>query len=144
MQPRFEQLNDAELAQIQSNIESAEDLAAEFSAGDASSPLDAAILDRTFARWLATEESDSGRINVVLNAIGSAFGQLLVDESGFEWVIATDQYGTDLAVVALPGRGDVLVYPTNMVAKRWESKDTLFMQPLFDFVTQKVRELAAK
>jgi len=50
-----------------------------------------------------------------------------VDGAGFQWTIATDNYGTDLAVLALPGGGDVLVYPANFVAKRWERRASNFL-----------------
>ena len=144
MLPRFEELNNAERESISSSIDSARELASSYSPADVSRPLDAEVLDRTFAAWLAAGEKDATRINHVLNSIGCAFGQLLVEAAGFEWVIASDEYGTDLALLALPGRGDVLVYPTNMIAKRWESKETEFLVPLFKFLTHKVRELAAK
>ena len=143
MLPRFEELNDAEREWLSSCIDFAGQFVSAYSPADASRTLDAAVLDRTYAAWLATGETDTDRINQVINAVGFAFGQLLVDAVGFAWVVATDQYGTEMALLALPGRGDVLVYPTNMVAKRWQSRETGFLVPLFGVVTQQVRDLAA-
>jgi hypothetical protein len=143
MLPRFEDLNDAEREWLASCIGYAGQLVAAYSPADASRPLDAAALDRTWAAYLATGDTDTDRVNGVINSIGFAFGQLLVDAVGFAWVVATDQYGTEMALLALPGKGDVLVYPTNMVAKRWQSRETDFLVPLFGVVTQQVRDVQA-
>jgi hypothetical protein len=139
----IEELNDAERRWLTSCIDVARQLIAEHAPADQSRSLDAGILDRTYAAWLATGESDGNRINQVINAIGFAFGQLLVDTAGFRWVVATDQYGCEMAILALPGRGDVLVYPANMVAKRWPSRETEFLVPLFKIITQQVRDVEA-
>jgi hypothetical protein len=143
MLPRFEDLNDAEREWLATCIDYAGQLVAAYSPADASRSLDAAALDRTWAAWLATGDTDTDRINGVINAVGFAFGQLLVDAAGFAWVVATDQYGTEMALLALPGKGDVLVYPTNLVAKRWESRETDFLVALFGVVTQQVRDVQA-
>jgi hypothetical protein len=141
--PRFEDLNDGEREWLASCIGFAGQLVAAYSPADAGRPLTAAALDRTWAAFVATGDTDTDRINGVVNAVGFAFGQLLVEATGFAWVVATDQYGTELALRALPGRGDVLVYPTNMVAKRWPSRETGFLEPLFGVITQQVRDVQA-
>jgi hypothetical protein len=46
---------------------------------------------------------------------------------GLAWVIASGKNGSDLAVYGLPGKGDVLVYPANFVAKRWERREKNFL-----------------
>ena len=144
MQQRIEDLNDAEREWLASCIDGARQLVAAYSPADASRPLDAGILDRAYSAWLATGDSDTDRINQVINAVGFAFGELLVEAARFRWVVATDQYGCEMALLALPGRGDVLVYPSNMVAKRWQSRETGFLAPLFGAITQQVRDVEAK
>ena len=52
-----------------------------------------------------------------------------VDDLGLAWVVATDEHGTEIAVHGEPG--DVLIYPTNLVAKRWTSGEDRFIEPLF-------------
>jgi hypothetical protein len=141
VQQRIEDLNDAERDWLASCIDGARQLIAAYSPADVSRPLDADVLDRTYAAWLATGETDPDRVNQVINAVGFAFGQLLVDAAGFRWVVATDPYGCEMALLALPGRGDVLVYPSNMVAKRWQSRETGFLLPLFGVITQQVRDV---
>jgi Domain of unknown function (DUF3806) len=141
--PRFENLNDAEREWLAWCISYAGQLVAASSSADTPRPMDAAVLDRTYAVWLATDETNTDRINQVINAIEIAFGQLLVNAAGFAWVVASDQYGTEMALLALPGKGDVLVYPTNMVANRWQSRETGFLAPLFGVVSQQVRDVQA-
>jgi hypothetical protein len=141
--PRFEDLNDAEREWLASCMRHTEQLVAAYSPTDSCLPFDPHVLDRTYAAWLATGEMDAGRINQVINSIGSSFGQLLVDSAGFNWVVATDQHGTDMALLALAGKGDVLVYPTHMIAKRWQTRETGFLAPLFEVVTKQVRDVAS-
>jgi hypothetical protein len=144
VQQRIEEPNGDEQGWLASCIESAFGLVKTYtSTTESIQRLNPSLLDRTFAAWLAAGETDNDRINHVINAIGFAFGQLLVEAAGFRWVVASDQYGCEMAVLALPGRGDVLIYPANMVAKRWLSKETGFLAPLFDVITNKVRELEA-
>jgi hypothetical protein len=97
-------------------------------------------LDHAWASWLDRQNVDPEDPNTVINAVGVAFGHSLV-ESGFEWVIATDEAGSDLAVYALPGSVDVLVYPANVVAKRYERRESTFLQAVHDEIVARVREL---
>jgi hypothetical protein len=143
MQQRIEELNDAERKLLVSSIENAKQLVSAYSPTDLGQPMNAGVLDRAYAGWLATNEADVNRINQVINSIGCAFGQLLVDEVGFRWVVATDDHGCEMAILALPGKGDVLVYPANMVAKRWQTRETGFLEALYRVITGQVRGLAA-
>lgn len=115
---------DAERAWIQAQLAAARELTG--SPGDTLPSL--AELDRAFAEGLTGSVEE---VNAVINAIGIAFGEHLVQRSAFEWVIATGEYGTDLAILAFPGAGDVTVFPANFVAKRWESGQTFFLEARF-------------
>ena len=134
----------AELEWIRANLEVAGELAAMQGAARTSVTEDPAVLDRIFDSWLADWEeggSDARGVepNDLVNAVGLAFGQLLVDTLGFEWVVATDAGGTELAVRAQPG--DVLVYPANAAAKRLERRETGAFVPLYREVRARVEEL---
>jgi hypothetical protein len=137
----FEPLRDAERGWITNQLQVLDGLMQAYSPGDAGKPLNAAALDRLFATWLPQAGQDADLINAVINGVGIGFGSLLVD-AGFDWVIATDEYGTDLAVLALPGTADVLVYPANFVAKRFERRETGFMVRAYDEMVGKVRHLS--
>jgi hypothetical protein len=70
-----------------------------------------------------------------LNAFGIALGQHLVEHLGLEWMIAEDDQGSEIAVW---GRaGDVLVFPPNLVAKRYVDR-------IPEFFEETVTQLAAQ
>lgn len=94
-------------------------------------------LDQAFNSWRHSASHDPAQANSIINCVGAAFGQHLVNTTPLEWVIATDEYGTELAVYGLPDRGDVLVYPQNFVAKRYESKAGTF-------IVQSINEIQAQ
>jgi hypothetical protein len=129
---KFSSLKQAEREWIATQLENAAQLVASFAPEDAGGPITLKSLDRTWEAWLATSPTEVEEINGVINCIGVQFGQILVDKAGFEWTIASDEAGTDLAVRALPNRADVLMYPANFVAKRWESRETGFLNAGFN------------
>jgi hypothetical protein len=128
MEHRFSELTEKEVAWVARQIQAASKFVQAFSPTDAGNRLTPVALDRAFAAWLGTQEQDSKAINETINCVGVAFGQFLVDGLGLAWVIATDEHGSDLAVYGLPGKGDVLIYPANFVAKRWERRETNFLE----------------
>jgi hypothetical protein len=77
--------------------------------------------------------------NEAINLVGLAFGQLLVERFGLEWVALSDEHGTEIAV---RGPSDFTVFPTNFVAKRYESGDTGFLAPFVDEIGTKLRRCA--
>ena len=77
----------------------------------------------------------------ITNAVGMAFGQYLVDRLGFQWVAVFDDHCAEVAVVALPGRGDLLIFPPNLVGKRWQSGVTAFLVPIYEEVAANLRRL---
>lgn len=111
---------------------------------NAGQPLPLAVLDRAFKAWLAKDPTDANEINAVINAVGVVFGDHLVEGTGLKWVIATDPHGSDLAVYGLPGSGDVLVYPANLIAKRWERRETDFLEEVYGEMSATIRSVAAQ
>ena len=93
--------------------------------------------------FVAGNGDDIDAVNGVINAVGITFGQFLVDNLGLKWVIATDDEGSDLAVYGLPGKGDLLVYPANFVAKRWERRETNFLESSYRQIAEQVKTLQA-
>ena len=142
MQQKVSQLTDKERAWIAVQIEGASMFVNAFSPTDAGQPLTLAALDRAFAAWLGAQATDNELDNAAINCVGVAFGQLLVEGVGLAWVIASDKNGSDLAVYGLPGKGDVLVYPANFVAKRWERRETNFLETSYKQIAEQVQALA--
>lgn len=141
MKQKTDALSESEIAWVKTRLENALKFVETFSPKDADKPLTLAALDRAFAAWIASEPVDTDLINSVINYVGIAFGQALVDGIGLKWVIATDEQGSELAVHGFPGRGDVLVYPANFVAKRWERRETNFLEKAYQQIGQDVRTI---
>jgi hypothetical protein len=129
MEQKIDAPSEKEQAWIEEQLQNATEFVSAFSPEDSGEPLTLGALDRAFALWMASGATDNAaEANRIINSVGIAFGKHLVEGLGLEWVIATDQYGSDLAVYGLPGIGDVLVYPANFVAKRWERRETNFLE----------------
>jgi hypothetical protein len=124
---RIEPRNDAEQRWVAAELGNARQLVDTLSPGDSGAALTPEVLDRVFKAARASAGENTDAANAVINAVGMAFGQYLVDQLGFKWVAVFDKDGSEIAVVALPGRADVLVFPPNLVAKRWATGTTDFL-----------------
>ena len=138
MDQTIAELTAKEVEWVASQQESAATFVRTTSPSDAARPLSLAALDRAFKAWIAQDPTDVNEITAVINAVGVAFGQHLVDGVGLKWVIASDEHGTDLAVYGFPGAGDVLVYPANLVAKRWERRETDFLETIYGEMSSRI------
>lgn len=112
---------------------------AEAYAGDPSAPPALATLDAVVAGWLADDHGID--VNTVVNAVGVAFGEHVARDAGLQWVIATDEHGSDLALHGRPG--DVLVHPANAVARRVVEGRTPFVADLHAELVHGVRRALA-
>lgn len=128
--PRFEPLNEGERAWVADNIAKACAFAKKYG-GDPETVETASLagLDRVWCLFTANLRETGTDPNHVINMIGLAFGQHLATACGLSWVVATDEHGTEIALHAQPG--DILIYPTNLVAKRWTASEGAFMEELF-------------
>lgn len=131
MKPKFSHPNQAEQEWIAKSLAHARDLVTASRTEGDDCDMTPGVLDVAYKQWLTNGTEINEQANDVVHAIGFAFGQYLVDHEGFEWTLVTDQFGTDLGVRALPSRGDVLVCPASIVAKRWETKETDFLVPIY-------------
>jgi hypothetical protein len=127
--PIFQQITDAERQWIEGQLAAAASFVAQYSSQQQDLSLE--VLDQAWSAWMATSATDINEINNAINCVGIPFGSMFVATGEFEWCIATDDWGTDLAVRALPGRGDILIYPSDFVSKRWETPTTNFLADAF-------------
>ncbi|QDV87860.1 DUF3806 domain-containing protein [Planctomycetes bacterium TBK1r] len=134
MKQKFSELNDAEREWISLSIANARALVEAAHADDGNGDMTPEILDAAYRHWLNSGTEIDKQANDVVHAIGFAFGQFLVAKDGFEWTLVTDQFGTEVGVRALPKRGDILICPASMVAKRWESTEADFLVPIYHAV----------
>jgi len=142
MKQTLSSLTAKEEAWVQTQLEGAKKLVDAFSPEDAAEPLSVGALDRAFAEWLSAGMTDAAQINAAINAVGVAFGQFLVQGMGLRWVIVSDESGAELAVHGLPGKGDVLIFPQNFVAKRYEKREMHFLVRSYHSISQHIRMIA--
>lgn len=138
---QISELNDSERGWLGAHLKVAQSLADASAGAAAPSPLTPALLDAVWNAWIPTAAQDPESVNTIINAIGAAFGQFLVDSDGFRWVVASDEHGTEMAVIALEGTADVVLYPMNLVAKRYETGTEGFILPLLEQIRNQVSRL---
>ena len=97
--------------------------------------LSAETLDDLWAALVRDEPADP---NPGINMVGLAFGQLLADRLGLSWVALTDEHGTEIAV---RGRANFTVFPTNFIAKRYAGRETNFIAAAYDDMVQTAQSL---
>ena len=138
--PTIKPISEAEANWIKEQIQSGAQFVADRTNGTGS--IDSlADLDRAWAAWMAASPTEIEDINHAINCIGIPFGALLVCTGQFSWCISSDEWGTDLAVRALPDRGNVLVYPADFVSKRWESRTTYFLEDALPQIMEHVAKV---
>ncbi|MGN6695968.1 MAG: DUF3806 domain-containing protein [Aquihabitans sp.] len=104
-------------------------------------PPSLASLDVTIAAWFDDRSPDRADVNDLVNAVGIAFGHHVAPATGLTWVLATDENGSEIALHR--AEGDVLVYPTNLVAKRIVNDERSFLQPMHDELVARIRTIPA-
>ena len=137
--PSFQQITRAERDWIDAQIRAGRDFVQKWASDH--STLDLAALDSAWSAWMATSAAAIDEINHAINSIGIPFGLILTQTGEWEWCIAADDWGTDLAVRALPERGDMVLYPANFVSKRWESRTCNFLERAFPQIMDQVDRL---
>ena len=88
--------------------------------------------------WALLLRDDPDDPNPAINMVGLAFGHLLAERLGLSWVAFADEHGTE---IALRGRAELTVFPTNFVAKRYEGRETGFIAPAFYEMVQTAQSL---
>ena len=76
-----------------------------------------------------------------LEVLGAAFGDVIAVALGFDWVVVTDEQGSDFAIKH-PTKM-VLAFPRDMIVKRVENGDELNLTDLYLGVVAKLREQIA-
>jgi hypothetical protein len=132
VQERVEPLNDAERAWVAENVAAARGALREGGVPDGA--VTAESLDELWTIARAQAEDPT----VAINLVGLALGQLLVNRFGLDWVALTDEHGTEIAV---RGPSNFTVFPTNFVAKRYETGETGFIAPFVDEVARTLEQL---
>ena len=105
-------------------------------------PLSPVALEATLAAWRSGTLSHNLDVNNIVNVLGIAFGDHLAARTGLRWVIATQEGSTDMALHGQPG--DILVYPTNLVAKRVVAGGPIDAASLLDRMSSDIAALRSQ
>ncbi|MCL4195385.1 MAG: DUF3806 domain-containing protein [Thermoguttaceae bacterium] len=113
----------------------------EFSPGDIDQPVSLGALDRAVAARLAEVALEAAEIDRVAAMAGMAFGEILVQNLGFRWVAVHTENVSELAVHALPGAGDVLIYPLGFTARHLRRRDSEFFKQGYEQIAMHLKSL---
>ncbi len=86
--------------------------------------------DEALIMWQREKRTYTDR--QVTAMLGAYLGNKLIADFQMEWVIVTDQYGTDYAVRAK--KYEVMSFPFSSVSERVEKKESNFMVPVYEIV----------
>lgn len=67
-----------------------------------------------------------------LQVLGAAFGDVVAETLGLDWVVVKDEHGTDFAIKH-PTK-EVFAFPRDMIVKRVENGDEINLTELFEGV----------
>lgn len=90
-------------------------------------------LDKAFNVWKLDLSDNRAPDKIIANGLGILFGNYVIKHKHARWVIITDNFGTDIALLSSNGAE---AYPINSVWKRIdpENEDINFFEPLYNFV----------
>jgi hypothetical protein len=83
---------------VNQNLKIAKTIILKYAGDKGDKPFDSKTLDIVLEKW-SSSTSDKEKPEEIVDAIGAAFGQGIVDELNCEWKVITDQYGTDITVI---------------------------------------------
>ena len=75
------------------------------------------------------DEEEKEADDLVANALGAMFGDFLVENHGFRWVVVTDEYGAEYAIKH--SIAETMAFPRSSVQKRIEDRCPEFFQDLY-------------
>ena len=129
-------LNQAEYEWLANNLAVAKRLVQNVIGKDETDWLRSDHLDEAYKVWYADHKRGEEDPNSLINAFGVAFGQFLVLELDLEWKLVRDERGTELAVYGEPG--EILLFPPNLVAKRYVNGEFDFFLSLSQAISEDV------
>ncbi len=84
---------------IADKLKEAELLITKYNGQLPSSRYDANTLDLVFDKWQQSKDAKKEKPEFVVEALGAALGQDIVNSLDCDWQVLTDQYGSDLTVI---------------------------------------------
>jgi hypothetical protein len=101
-----------------------------------------ALYDQLLAHWLATPPDLRPDPNPDINLLGIGLGEHLRRRNGvLNWAVVVAAEGPEIALHGQPG--DIIIYPTNAVAKRWATHDMGFLRTYAEDMSAAVARITA-
>lgn len=141
---KIQPLNASEQQWVTAELANARKLVELLNPADAQAELTPVVLDRTYKAAREAAGDDASSANPIINAIGMSFGQYLVDQLGFSWVVVSDRQGSELGVLAFPGQADMIVLPPNLVGKRWAAGTVDFLEDIYRGIVENLEKVKAE
>ena len=96
------------------------------------------ILDEVFEKWRKSKDIKKEKPEYVIEALGAALGQDIVNSLDCEWHILSDDYGTDLAVIHKKYK--INGFPFSTVEKAFTENKTGTFQGVKLILKQQIQE----
>ncbi len=87
------------ISHIAEQLRIAEELIIKYNGSLPTDKYNAKLLDYVFQKWMDSNEANKESPEFFVEAIGTAFGQDIVNSLNCEWKILTDENGPDLTVI---------------------------------------------
>jgi hypothetical protein len=96
------------------------------------------VLDEVFNSWTNDKSKTKKEPDFVINSLGAAFGQYLVDHYNMKWIMISDEYGTDYA--GLHKKWDIIAYPLSSVKKSIDQNKVDFFKNIELIIKEQIKE----
>lgn len=96
------------------------------------------LLEKIFAAWLIDQEKNKATETEISNILGAAFGKILTEKLGMEWVTLTDQVELERATIHRATK--TMAYPVSSIRKRIETQEVGFFDPVFQAVKESIEK----
>lgn len=95
----LQDLTSEQTKHIKDKLKEAEILIMKYNGQLSQNKYDSKNLDKVFLDWSNSKEPSKESAEYVVEALGAAFGQDIVNSLNYEWQLLTDKYGTDITVI---------------------------------------------
>lgn len=133
-QPQRQKLDDADTAWLMRLWEEASRLGID----DSPDALEAFLSQRR-DEWWATPESERTDPRPIIALTGAVAGRMIAEATGLEWVLFSDEHGTELGLVPADGP-DIGVFPLDVIARIWDGESRSTVD---DFIVTASRQIGA-
>jgi hypothetical protein len=93
-----------------------------------------ALYERWAGGWRRINPPERDDPDIMVNALGTAFGEYVARRTGLSWRLAEHAHGLELALYQ--PRGQVLVHPIGIVSEQWHAE-----QPSGAFLVERAERL---